>query len=85
MTRVLLVGVAGGIAHFTDDRRHIRRGDIVVCKPKQARAPMYIYCTGTERSISGDFRFASRNWVTKDETLENLINSFQVGSVYLNN
>ena len=78
VTRVLLVGSAGGIAHYTDDRRHIRRGDVVVAKARNPRSPMYIYCTGTDRGKTGDHRFTTRNWVTRDDILEELLSTFEV-------
>ncbi|XP_014670755.1 PREDICTED: uncharacterized protein LOC106811582 isoform X3 [Priapulus caudatus] len=41
---VFLVGAIGGVPHFTDHRKHLRRGDVVVSVPTKPHTPMYIYC-----------------------------------------
>ena len=43
LEHVLLVGVAGGVPHFTDFYKHVRPGDVVVATPNQ-KGYMYIYC-----------------------------------------
>ena len=43
LEHVLLVGVAGGMPHFTDFYKHVRPGDVVVATPNQ-KGYMYIYC-----------------------------------------
>lgn len=32
---VFIVGVAGGIPHFTDFKKHVRLGDVVISTPNQ--------------------------------------------------
>ena len=39
---VLLVGVAGGVPHYTDYSRHTRRGDIIISYP-QSEVNDYVY------------------------------------------
>ena len=40
---VLLVGVAGGVPHYTDYYKHVRLGDIVVSTPND-KNNLYIFC-----------------------------------------
>lgn len=41
---MFLVGVGGGVPHYTDFKKHVRLGDIVVSSPEGPNTPMYIYC-----------------------------------------
>lgn len=40
---VLLVGVAGGVPHYTDFYKHVRLGDVVVSTPND-KGNLYIFC-----------------------------------------
>jgi hypothetical protein len=40
---VLMVGVCGGVPHYTDFYNHVRLGDIIVSMPNK-KAQLYIYC-----------------------------------------
>lgn len=40
---VFLVGVGGGIPHYTDHRRHVRLGDVVVSSPSDAAHYIYLF------------------------------------------
>ena len=40
---VLLVGVAGGVPHYTDYYKHVRLGDIVYSTPND-KNNLYIFC-----------------------------------------
>lgn len=46
---VILLGIAGGIPHFTNFLKHSRRGDIVVSAPN-ADDHIYIYCDNVRQS-----------------------------------
>ena len=58
MEYVFLVGVAGGVPHYTDYYQHVRMGDIVVSTPND-KNNLYIFCdnvsthTGSSCSSSG--------------------------------
>ena len=43
MEYVFLVGVAGGVPHYTDYYQHVRMGDIVVSTPND-KNNLYIFC-----------------------------------------
>ena len=49
---VLVVGVGGGVPHYTDSERHVRLGDVVVSSPSVANkdAFAYVYCDKIERN-----------------------------------
>ena len=59
---VFLLGVAGGIVNYQDDRTHVRLGDVVVSKPESPGGPMYINCTGVRRDPSGGAKFDTQSW-----------------------
>ena len=43
---IFLVGVAGGVPHYTDYNRHVRLGDVVISCPNSIKKPdVYLYCT----------------------------------------
>ncbi|TKR77907.1 hypothetical protein L596_018798 [Steinernema carpocapsae] len=57
---VIVVGVGGGVAHFTDGKRHVRLGDVVVSSPESngEGSATYVYADGftldrTTEQISG--------------------------------
>lgn len=41
---VILVGVGGGVPHYTDHARHVRLGDVVVSSPIPPKKDIYTYC-----------------------------------------
>ncbi|XP_057375241.1 uncharacterized protein LOC130696178 isoform X2 [Daphnia carinata] len=41
---VILVGVGGGVPHYTDCTRHVRLGDVVVSSPIPPKKDIYTYC-----------------------------------------
>ncbi|KAK0417058.1 hypothetical protein QR680_012811 [Steinernema hermaphroditum] len=45
---VIVVGVGGGVAHFTDADRHVRLGDVVISSPELTgdRSATYVYAEG---------------------------------------
>ncbi|XP_022236280.1 uncharacterized protein LOC106476818 [Limulus polyphemus] len=41
---VFLVGVGGGVPHYTDYKKHVRLGDVVVSAPTEEHNYIYVYC-----------------------------------------
>lgn len=42
MEYVFLVGVGGGVPHYTDYKKHVRLGDVVVSTPAQDLPDKYV-------------------------------------------
>ncbi|XP_022240660.1 uncharacterized protein LOC106458690 isoform X2 [Limulus polyphemus] len=49
---VFLVGIGGGVPHYTDYSKHVRLGDVVVSTPPEGQNDkfIYIYCEKTKNS-----------------------------------
>ena len=62
---VMMVGVAGGVANYQDDLRHVRLGDVVVSKSEFKGTPLYIECTG----MDGQNSFIVQDWKAADDQL----------------
>jgi len=65
---VFLVGVAGGVACFDDDTRHVRRGDVVVSQPAQPGGAIYIQITSRDADVSQ----SCLSWSARDSTLSDV-------------
>ncbi|XP_055370770.1 uncharacterized protein LOC129605192 isoform X2 [Condylostylus longicornis] len=81
---VFIVGVAGGIPHFTDYRRHVRLGDVVVSSYDKNRPIMngnnnsssgnkpYIYVYSSENNV--------KNFYPVNDCLQKIANNLQVAA-----
>ncbi|KAK5649611.1 hypothetical protein RI129_000640 [Pyrocoelia pectoralis] len=49
---VFLVGVAGGVPHYTDYNKHVRLGDVVVSCPVKDKC-IYLYCESAKKNDKG--------------------------------
>jgi hypothetical protein len=74
---VFLLGVGGGIPHFTDDKSHVRLGDIVVSKPEFSGGALYTMCTGVDQDSSGGMSFNTQTWSARDDMLQKIINKYE--------
>ncbi|XP_045535112.1 uncharacterized protein LOC106717692 isoform X1 [Papilio machaon] len=56
---VFLVGVGGGVPHYTDYSRHVRLGDVVVSTPATDLKDKYVYifCEKAERNDKGGWDY----------------------------
>ncbi|RZC32047.1 uncharacterized protein BDFB_002262, partial [Asbolus verrucosus] len=66
---VFLVGVGGGVPHYTDYNKHVRLGDVVVSHPVNNK-DIYVYCESTRVSDKGyDFEvkhYRPNNFILQD-------------------
>jgi len=56
---VFLVGVAGGVPHYTDYSKHVKLGDVVVSCPNKNTKGIYVYCdsaTPTDNTFNFDVK-----------------------------
>ncbi|XP_044259700.1 uncharacterized protein LOC123008130 isoform X2 [Tribolium madens] len=50
---VFLVGVGGGVPHYTDYNKHVRLGDVVISHPVNNNKDVYVYCETAKISDKG--------------------------------
>ncbi|KAK3919649.1 50S ribosomal protein L9 [Frankliniella fusca] len=72
---VFLVGVGGGVPHYTDYSKHVRLGDVVVSHPNsnQKKTYVYTYC-GYIRcgEGEGDFEFDTKEYCPNSLVLQDI-------------
>ncbi|KAB7494604.1 hypothetical protein Anas_08736 [Armadillidium nasatum] len=69
---VFLVGVAGGVPHFTDYNKHVRLGDVIVSSPSDGGKYIYMYCDGAKRTDDGAYKFETKSWGPSNLILQTL-------------
>ena len=71
---VLIVGVGGGVPHYTDYSRHVRLGDVVMSAPGagQAQRFIYQYCQAARLGEEGELTFETKSWCPPEETLQQI-------------
>ncbi|KAL1452673.1 hypothetical protein WDU94_006880 [Cyamophila willieti] len=59
---VFLVGIGGGVPHYTDYSRHVRLGDVVVSHVAPDRRFVYTYCDNATKTEAGVFNFECKEY-----------------------
>ncbi|XP_015123699.1 uncharacterized protein LOC107045831 isoform X4 [Diachasma alloeum] len=60
---VFLVGVGGGVPHYTDYNKHVRLGDVVVSHPTPLNNKyVYIYCEGAKSNEDESYHFDTKEY-----------------------
>eukprot|EP00090_Calanus_glacialis_P045143 TRINITY_DN8213_c0_g1_i2.p1 TRINITY_DN8213_c0_g1~~TRINITY_DN8213_c0_g1_i2.p1 ORF type:complete len:565 (+),score=205.78 TRINITY_DN8213_c0_g1_i2:81-1775(+) len=68
---VFIVGVGGGVPHYTDYARHVRLGDVVLAAPnKDGQRFIYQYCQAAEVKQSGEVVFETKSWCPPELSLQ---------------
>ncbi|XP_068631030.1 uncharacterized protein [Battus philenor] len=87
---VFLVGVGGGVPHYTDYSRHVRLGDVVVSTPAPDLKDKYVYifCEKAERNDKGGWDYEVKpykpiNFLLQD-IAQRLLSTQAAWSVYVN-
>ncbi|XP_014230030.1 uncharacterized protein LOC106654607 isoform X2 [Trichogramma pretiosum] len=70
---VFLVGVGGGVPHYTDYKRHVRLGDVVVSYPiRTHNKVVYMYCEDARVLSSGGCIFDTKEYSPTNLSLQNI-------------
>ncbi|XP_044584110.1 uncharacterized protein LOC123264717 isoform X4 [Cotesia glomerata] len=71
---VFLVGVGGGVPHYTDYNKHVRLGDVVVSYPTpMTKKYVYIYCEGAKHNEEdGSYHFDTKEYCPVNLGLQDL-------------
>ncbi|KAJ8960617.1 hypothetical protein NQ318_013909 [Aromia moschata] len=67
---VFLVGVGGGVPHYTDYNRHVRLGDVVISCPTRNKH-IYLYCENAKSSDKG-FEFEIKPYSPSNFNLQEI-------------
>lgn len=74
---VFLIGVGGGVPHFTDYNKHVRLGDVVVSCPTTSQKFVYLYCDKAMEKESGGLEFETRGYVPTSLVLQDIAADIQ--------
>ncbi|XP_050664375.1 uncharacterized protein LOC126965010 isoform X2 [Leptidea sinapis] len=71
---VFLVGVGGGVPHYTDYTKHVRLGDVVVSTPAKDLPDKYVYvfCEKAERNEKGSWEYEVKPYKPMNFLLQEL-------------
>jgi len=68
---VFIVGVGGGVPHYTDWNRHVRLGDVVMAAPnRDGQRFIYQYCQAAEVRETGEAVFETKSWCPPELSLQ---------------
>lgn len=73
---VLLVGVAGGVPHYTDYSRHTRRGDIIISYP-QSEENDYVYAHFETQKSQSSNEIIWKTWKPGSMELYKVVNNIR--------
>lgn len=82
---VFLVGVAGGVPHYTDYNRHVRLGDVVVSCPTENNGSrhVYMYCesvSSPSKTEEAKISFELRPYAPVNLVLQNIARDLKVAA-----
>ena len=70
---VFLVGVGGGVPHYTDYKKHVRLGDVVVSYPTRINNKfVYMYCESAKMSDDGSYQFETKEYCPTNLGLQDI-------------
>ncbi|XP_043192523.1 uncharacterized protein LOC122365404 isoform X3 [Amphibalanus amphitrite] len=69
---VFLVGVGGGVPHYTDYSKHVRLGDVVVAAPTPGQRFIYLHCERASELDAGAYEFETKSWGPPQLDLQNI-------------
>ncbi|GLH03138.1 Uncharacterized protein GBIM_09045 [Gryllus bimaculatus] len=69
---VFLVGVGGGVPHYTDYSKHVRLGDVVISYPVEGKKYTYVYCESAKSSPHGGFEFETKEYCPPNSGLQEI-------------
>ncbi|KAJ8667280.1 hypothetical protein QAD02_008942 [Eretmocerus hayati] len=75
---VFLVGVGGGVPHYTDYKRHVRLGDVVVsCPARLNNKFVYMYCESAKMHEDGSYNFDTKEYCPSNLGLQDIATSLK--------
>ncbi|XP_043260756.1 uncharacterized protein LOC122402215 [Colletes gigas] len=70
---VFLIGIGGGVPHYTDYNKHVRLGDVVISYPIPLNKKyIYVYCESVKANKSGDYHFETKEYCPSNLCLQEI-------------
>lgn len=70
---VFLVGVGGGVPHYTDYGKHVRLGDVVISHPTPLNKQyVYVYCESAKMNENGNYHFETKEYCPSNLCLQEI-------------
>ncbi|XP_076637135.1 uncharacterized protein LOC143349622 isoform X4 [Colletes latitarsis] len=70
---VFLIGIGGGVPHYTDYNKHVRLGDVVISYPIPLNKKyIYVYCESVKANKSGDYHFETKEYCPPNLCLQEI-------------
>ncbi|XP_014219995.1 uncharacterized protein LOC106647932 isoform X2 [Copidosoma floridanum] len=70
---VFLVGVGGGVPHYTDYKKHVRLGDVVISYPtRENNKFVYMFCESAEMHDDGSYHFETKEYCPPNLGLQDI-------------
>lgn len=70
---VFLVGVGGGVPHYTDYKKHVRLGDVVISYPARLNNKfVYMYCESAKAKDDGSYQFETKEYCPSNLGLQDI-------------
>ncbi|PNF19522.1 hypothetical protein B7P43_G02178 [Cryptotermes secundus] len=77
---VFLVGVGGGVPHYTDYSKHVRLGDVVASHPNSPNSSVYIYCENAISNSDGTYEFETKDYSPRNLGLQTIVSKLKAES-----
>ncbi|XP_076162734.1 uncharacterized protein LOC143144322 isoform X2 [Ptiloglossa arizonensis] len=70
---VFLIGIGGGVPHYTDYNKHVRLGDVVISHPTPLNKKyIYVYCESAKANEGGDYHFETKEYCPPNLCLQEI-------------
>ncbi|CAK9798675.1 hypothetical protein ANTPLA_LOCUS1725 [Anthophora plagiata] len=70
---VFLIGIGGGVPHYTDYNKHVRLGDVVISHPTTlSKKYIYVYCESAKINEDGDYHFETKEYCPPNLCLQEI-------------
>ncbi|KAK1120746.1 hypothetical protein K0M31_010950 [Melipona bicolor] len=70
---VFLIGIGGGVPHYTDYNKHVRLGDVVISHPAPFNKKyIYVYCESAKINENGDYHFETKEYCPPNLCLQEI-------------
>ncbi|RZF48910.1 hypothetical protein LSTR_LSTR003290 [Laodelphax striatellus] len=77
---VILVGLGGGVPHYTDFNKHVRLGDVVVAHSTNNNRAVYTYCENANERPDGQFAFDHKDYQPSNFCLQHIASQLKAQS-----
>lgn len=70
---MFLIGIGGGVPHYTDYNKHVRLGDVVISHPTPLNKKyIYVYCESAKINETDDYHFETKEYCPPNLCLQEI-------------